>query len=642
VYTGASGSCDTGSNPVPCGWLAGAQSTPPGYGNPNASWDTLWNGNATGPYNTVGPRFTNASLQDQFRPNDKLLINAALRYDNFTYDLNNSSNAQNAFYGAQVANYVCVKASTNQVFLEPLPPGAPPPASVQYIVGDCNKGVAGVINNGKTQSGWVHPNGTTQDGVASPNFTVASPNSYALDYWQPRFSATYTANPDTVIRASAGRFTQPPISASVQYTSLTGDNRSVWYNTMGLGFYSPFHPIPGISSAQYDLSWEQHLRGTDMSFKITPFFTWVQGWQQQTFIGAGFVTQVPVGVNRDQGVEFQFNKGDFSRNGLSGLLAYTYTNSKVMFQNYGVGSSFVPNTLTTLNQVIGQYNQLTKAGGGSPCYEQGVGGVPCSTKYSPSGPGVIYNPYYNLPSQPLLSTGGWYNPFSTAVAPSLNGAVSSYISPNVASLILNYRHDKVAITPSFSFQSGGFYGSPLDTNGLDPRACFQNSQQTGITKLSPHTNPLQCNYLTMNAPGESTFGYLYVPNPQTGTFLFDNVQQPSSIVGNLQVTYDVSPRIRLTVLGANLFHSCFGGTTEPWTSAFPPSYAYCGYSPDGGALNSTLYPANFYNGTGIGDFKANGARTPWTQSYVPTSGNNGAIGGAPSPINVFVNAQVRI
>ena len=42
-------------------------------------------------------------------------------------------------------------------------------------------------------TGWVHPNGTTQDGVAAPNFTATSPTSYSLDYWQPRFSATYTS-----------------------------------------------------------------------------------------------------------------------------------------------------------------------------------------------------------------------------------------------------------------------------------------------------------------------------------------------------------------------------------------------------------------------------------------------------------------
>ena len=100
-------------------------------------------------------------------------------------------------------------------------------------------------------------------------------------------------------------------------------------------------------------------------------------------------------------------------------------------------------------------------------------------------------------------------------------------------------------------------------------------------RLSPKTNPLQCNYLSTTAPGLGPFSYLYIPNPQTGSFLFDNYQQPSSIVGNLQVSYDVSPRIRLMVLGANLFHSCFGGTSAPWTTAIPPSNVVCGYAPAG-------------------------------------------------------------
>ena len=334
-----------------------------------------------------------------------------------------------------------------------------------------------------------------QDGVQAPNFTASSPSSYVLNYWQPRFSATYTQSPDVVWRLSAGRYTQPPISASVQYLALAGDDRSVWNNTMNLGFYSPFHPIPGISSGQYDLSYEQHFRGTDMSFKLTPFYTWVNNWQQQTFIGSNFVTQVPVGVNRNEGFEFQFNKGDFTRNGLSGIVALTYTSSKVQFQNIPLQTGgTIPNATTVLNQAIQAYNGLTKAGGGSPCY-QGINGVPCNTPNA-KGQDTIFNPYYNLAPQGLLSPSAWYNPYTTAIAPNLNGAVNSYISPWVSSLILNWRHDKLAITPSLNFQTGGFYGSPLDTMGLDPRSCLQNSAATGITKLSPKTNPLQCNYLT--------------------------------------------------------------------------------------------------------------------------------------------------
>ena len=143
-------------------------------------------------------------------------------------------------------------------------------------------------------------------------------------------------------------------------------------------------------------------------------------------------------------------------------------------------------------------------------------------------------------------------------------------------------------------------------------------------------------------PGLGQFGYLYIPDPQTGTFLFDNYQQPSSIVGNLQIAYDVSPTVRVTLLGANLFHSCFGGSAAPWTSANPPSNVVCGYAPAGGNFNSSLYPSNFYNGTGIGDRAANHATTPFTQSYQPSSLNNGAIGGAPAPINLYINAQVKI
>src|SRR5581483_7384618 len=63
-----------------------------------ATWDSLWQGNANGSFNTVKPKFTNAALQDQFRPNDKLLINASLRYDDFTYDLPDSLSAATAFY----------------------------------------------------------------------------------------------------------------------------------------------------------------------------------------------------------------------------------------------------------------------------------------------------------------------------------------------------------------------------------------------------------------------------------------------------------------------------------------------------------------------------------------------------------------
>ena len=77
--------------------------------------------------------------------------------------------------------------------------------------------------------------------------------------------------------------------------------------------------------------------------------------------------------------------------------------------------------------------------------------------------------------------------------------------------------------------------------------------------------------------------------------------------------------------------------------ANPPGYVVCGYLPAGASLNSTIYPSNFYNGTGINDF-APIRSTPLyiPQSYMPSTGNNGAIGSGPPPINVYFNAQVKI
>jgi hypothetical protein len=59
-------------------------------------------------------------------------------------------------------------------------------------------------------------------------------------------------------------------------------------------------------------------------------------------------------------------------------------------------------------------------------------------------------------------------------------------------------------------------------------------------------------------------------------------------------------------------------------------------------LNSSVYPTNFYNGTGINDKAANKFTTPFQQSYFPTFGNNGAIGSALPPFNLYVTAQIKL
>ncbi len=214
----------------------------------------------------------------------------------------------------------------------------------------------------------------------------------------PRFSATYTQSPDTVWRFSAGRYTEPPISASLQYLSNSGNELSIWNAGLPLGFTSPFHAIPAMSADQFDLSLERHIRGTDLSFKITPFYNITQGYQQQSFIGPNFATQAPVGQFRSMGSEFSLAKGDFSRDGFSGVLSLTYTDAKVKYQYY-----YGANQIVGANSAIQQYNVLTKGGGGCPYYQAGTcvpaGAAPPAT--------AIYNPYYNGPRKDCsIQTGG--------------------------------------------------------------------------------------------------------------------------------------------------------------------------------------------------------------------------------------------
>ncbi len=60
----------------------------------------LWSGPETASYNTVNPNFTNISLSDQWRPSDRWLVNAALRYESYTYDMAHTGTEAEQFYAS--------------------------------------------------------------------------------------------------------------------------------------------------------------------------------------------------------------------------------------------------------------------------------------------------------------------------------------------------------------------------------------------------------------------------------------------------------------------------------------------------------------------------------------------------------------
>ena len=128
--------------------------------------------------------------------------------------------------------------------------------------------------------------------------------------------------------------------------------------------------------------------------------------------------------------------------------------------------------------------------------------------------------------------------------PSPFNAANGYEVPDVASLILNYRHGRFAVTPSLHYTDGSNYGSPLVWPGYVPQSC---SAQPAKTPLTPGAS----------CPG-GAIGAIFLPDPYSGKF--DNLgafcSRPQLSL-NLQASYDVTPRMTLTVQAVNLYNQCF-------------------------------------------------------------------------------------
>ncbi|MGD0969048.1 MAG: TonB-dependent receptor [Candidatus Aquilonibacter sp.] len=625
----------------------------PTAGAAGAQLETLWDGPEYASYNTVNPKFTNVSLSDQWRPSDRWLINAAVRYESYTYDMPQTTTPGDQFYAQQAANYFCYATNGATIggtavgqgtYSLPLLPGEFPPASPVETNQDCNAYISNQTS--ETATGFVHPNGTTQDGVAAPSFTAASPSSYNLNYWSARYSATYTESPDTVWRFSGGRFIEPPISASVQYTNESGDNLGQWANFMSLGFFSPFHNTPAQTSGQYDLSLERHIRGTDMSFKLTPFYNLTNGYQEQSFIGPGYVTQIPVGRFRSMGVEGAFTKGDFSKNGLSGSLAVTYTKAQVQYQS-GLVNNLGANQIGYYNTAIQNYNALAKGGSQNyACFAlanpvtftagAGVGTPGVAATCNPAT--EVTNPYFSAPAQGLMDPNGWYAPASDVALPGVNTGLGLYDIPWETTLLLNYRKDRFAVTPSIQLATGSSYGSPFTVQGVDPRLCTAIDQSVGAGNA-------QCAYTSLIGQGNTATGLLYIPNPETGSFdTIGAYHNPNIMVGNIAFSYDLSPRITVNLTVANVFHTCFGGSKEPWTTAYPPSTNICSYGANGAYVSNYQFGSGFATPGNPSSYSAaaNGTTVqPWQlQPYEPGIGS--VAGVLPPPLNAYLTFNVKL
>ncbi len=512
---------------------------------------------AYGLNNTVTPYFSGYSITDQWRPNDKLYFNIGVRVDNYDYvGANTVTGPGRNFWFNAFNQDTCYDTQT-----------------LTLVDRSALLGTSGWSTNSQrpcSAFGKQYVNANIQN----------TPGSFDYNLPQPRVGLTYTVNPDTVLRASYGRYNEQPSAAYEQYNSLEQNLPDTLAQFYPLGFTTPGHAVAPSVSYNSDLSIEHHIKGTDWSFKLTPFLRQTQDQVENFYINytAGITSGLNAGYQTSSGFEFALDKGDFSRNGFAGQLSFAYTYATVKYSTLPNGTT----VLAPINSGIAQYNAYTKAcakGGGEYGKAQ-FGQLVCGSTtsgqaaaacYTPGGTpdpacraGDVANPYWLSPAFSLLDPTAAYLPYSIFPG-GVGSGVNAYNYPYVATLLLNYKHDKLTITPSFQFVAGNRYGAPLTTPGVDPAAGC-GKPLGGSTVGDPRYPYGAAGGEPFNANNTSCAAALSIPDPYTGQFdAIGAFREPAQLLGHLQVAYALSPRLTASVTFANLLQTCFGGQHTPFT-----------------------------------------------------------------------------
>ncbi len=554
--------------------------TPPA-GSPAALAHAQWLVTEPGPHaqiDTVKPYFSGYSVNDQWRPNDKLTMNMGVRLDLFDYRLDDlaSGYPARAFWFNAYNNEFCFAT------------GLPSPVQRTF--------------NPVTGAESPCPAGTSPTQLV--NF---SGGTTFESYWQPRFGATYNVDPDLVLRATYGRYVRPASTSYHEYNVIQQNSPLFISTFINMGFNSPIHDIHADTGSNYDLSIEQHFRGTDMSYKLTPFYRTTEGQLAYTSLNAqGVLAAINAGQQTSQGVEFAFTKGNFSNNGWTVQLGATYLNSTIKYGPQPNGQ----NVIDLLNGYIQQYNSYTSACAG-PGGSQAICGIYGNLNAKPSFTNtstsvITPNPYFGLAPQPLLDRNARYTTYSEIPAPFNNA--NGFATPFDSTLVVNYKHDKWNVSPTFTFTDGEKYGSPLVWPGYDPATCGNPSAST---TPAPDTTPAGCS------------GYIFIPNKYTGQFdTLGAFQQPSRLTMSLAVGWQPTDRLDATFTVTSLIDHCWQ-RGFPWDSSSTCIYAQLPsnlLAPAGNFLANPpiqlAYPyGSWYNNTEVGQ---EGQKTPTSFSIETT------------------------
>ncbi len=610
--------------PAPVGQAAGS----------GATWRLTQNLEPFANKNTVGPRFLNLAIADEFRPTDRWDFNAGLRFESYGYALGDLASPEQAFWFKVINETVCVDPDgLSQVPATDFTGGAARSGTVPFGYPDYYTTVPGKAcrNDPLTGDKLYHPGQH-----AIPQVALGSTGTLTDRTSSARVGFTFTASPNSVIRFAYGRYTQPSITATEQVLTYE-DGYQMALNLYGSAFYniglaSITHNNPIQFSNSWDASFEQRLRGTEWSFKISPYYRYTSGESVLVPLAGGIPSSFNAGTGRAAGLEVAVQEGDPSRNGWSGQLAYTYTLAQVKYALIN-GSNVVATEISNLKDFYG----LTKNGGGAPCYDQAVPVKVCAADRN-----AVVNPYYNLlPNDETFADvasafpiTGWYPVYADLPSYGLQtGDTATALSPNIIAGFLSYKHNKLQATLTANLWQGTQYGSPTDIAGLDPRSCFWNQSAAGVVPGSQRADYQTCG------------GRIAIPNPFTGEFsAIGAYRQPWQLNLGAQVGYALTARITLTVALANVFNTCFGGSAEPWTAAYPPNSIDCAYAANSRYL--AWSPGEAWNTAGAGYFYGNNPHAAingtagypkiFDQAYIPGAAQVAA------PFQAFIQAQVKL
>jgi hypothetical protein len=530
-----------------------------------------------GEYNQVKPIFSGYSLTDQYKPFDKLTLNVGLRLDHYAYlGADTTGTPARAFWFNAYNKDTCYDATSGELIDKSTFATTPNPISTSCA----------------------------SAGYQALNLQNISGQRTDYDLLQPRLGMTYALDGNTVVRASYGKYNEQPSSAYEQYSALQQNLPDLLAPSFyKYGFSTPTHAVQPSISYNADLSLEHAFRGTDLSFKLTPFYRQTHDEIENFVLSqqSGLISGFNIGQQTSEGLELALDKGDFGRNGLAAQLSFAYTNSYVQYSTLSNGSSVV----SPINADIVQYNVYTsycashpadvKCGGvtkglanitpsnGAPAAACYVGAVASAC----GAAGAVANPYWNAPPQPLLDPNGKYLPYSTFPAGIGSGA-NSFEFPYVATLILNYKRDRFTITPSFQLEAGNRYGAPETTPGIDPAAgCGALAGSTVGDPRYPYGTAGGAPYEAQSCAGLLNA----IPDPYTGKFdAIGAFREPAELLANLRLSYQATKNVEVVATFANIVNRCFGGQQTAFTYYNSPQV--CSY----GSLQNYLAPVgNAYN-----------------------------------------------